>query len=535
MRRARFLRLIAAGTGGTVACAANSQAPNPAKEPLGLVDARDFGASGDGRTLDTKAIQAAIDAVAGRGGRVHLRGGAFLCGSIRLSSNVALCIETGSALLGSPKIADYPEWPSAYPSRSSDLYTRRSLIFAEKAENVSIYGGGVIDGQGRSPVFHEPGRLKEAERPLLLRFSECRNVRVRDISLRDSAMWVQNYLACEGVHIDSITVASRANNNNDGIDIDDCTNVRITNSDIWSGDDSICLKSTSRRGCRNVVIANCTLSSGANAIKIGTDSTGGFENIAIANCAIYDTRHAGIALQCVDGGTLDRVVVSGVVMDRVGCALFLRLGNRGRGMEQPAPGRLRNITISNIAVSGASDIGSSITGQSGFPIQDVLIENMRLASVGGGTADQARRAIPEYPDAYPECNMFVPAQWAESQGPKPAQLPSYGLYARHVTGLKLRNVDFPAEEPDARPAFIADDVDHLDIFDLAASRGGDAMWFQDVRDARALSCRAPEKPRALLRVEGSRSTGIVLSDIDPEAAVVRGAGIPPDAVSMRGR
>ena len=354
LRRSEFMKLFPLALGTPLAVVGAAPTANTVSSHF---DPHEYGATGDGKRPDTTAVQSAIDAAASVGGGcVYLHNGRFLCGALRLKSNVTLHIESGAVLLGSPQIEDFPEQPSAYPSRSSEIYTRRSLIFAEKAENVAIEGGGIIDGQGASAAFHHPG-MTEGDRPLLLRFSECRKVRVKDVTLRDSAMWVQNYLACENVLIDGITVASRVNVNNDGIDIDDCTNVRIANCNIWCGDDAICLKSTSPRGCRNVVVDNCTISTLCNAVKLGTDSTGGFENITITNCAVYDTGISGIALECVDGGTLERVVVSNMVMDKVGCAIFLRLGNRGRGMQQPVPGKLRNIIISNVVATRVGGIG----------------------------------------------------------------------------------------------------------------------------------------------------------------------------------
>ena len=299
LHRSEFMKLFPLAFAAPMAAAGSVPA---AITVSGRFDPRDYGASGDGQRPDTAALQAAIDAAATAGGGcVYVHNGTFLCGALRLKSNVTLHIETGAILLGSSQIEDFPEQPSAYPSRSSELYTRRSLLFAEKAENVAIEGGGIIDGQGASPAFRHRG-MTEGQRPLLLRFSECRKVRVKDITLKDSAMWVQDYLACDNVLIDGITVESRVNVNNDGIDIDDCSNVRISNCNIWCGDDAVCLKSTSRRGCRNVVVENCTLSTECNAIKLGTDSTGAFENVTITNCAIYDTDITGIALECVDGG-----------------------------------------------------------------------------------------------------------------------------------------------------------------------------------------------------------------------------------------
>ena len=239
---------------------------------------------------------------------------------------MALHLEAGATLLGSPNLADYP--PTIPGLRSyADNYTERSLIYAENADRIALYGQGVIDGQGAA--FKGPYKA----RPFLLRFVACRDVVMRDLTLQDSPMWVQHYLACEGVVIAGLTVRSRCNGNNDGIDIDGCTRVRIAHCDIRSGDDAIVLKSTLARPCRDVAVTNCILSSNCNAFKLGTESNGGFENITLSNCTMHDTRLAGIALESVDGGTLDRVTIQNVVMDQVRCPLFIRLGNRARSFQ----------------------------------------------------------------------------------------------------------------------------------------------------------------------------------------------------------
>jgi hypothetical protein len=535
--RSDFLKLLSLALGSRWAVAAPVSAPHPSS---GLFDPRDYGAAGDGSHLDTKAIQAAIDAAAGAGGgRLVLHNGKFLSGALHLKSNVTLQIEAGAVLLGSPRMVDYPEEPEAYPSRSAEVYTRRSLIFAEKVENVAIVGSGVIDGQGSSPAFHKP-HMTEGYRPHLLRFSECRNIQIKDITLRDSPMWVQNYLACDNVLIDGITVASRVNSNNDGIDIDDCSNVRIVNCDIWSGDDAVCLKSTSHRGCRNVVVANCVISSRSNALKLGTDSTGGFDNITMTNCAVYDTGLAGITLQCVDGGTLERVVVSNIVMNNVGCAIFLRLGNRGRGMQKPAPGHLRGVKISNVEATGAGDIGSSVTGLPGFPVEDVLLENIRIVSSGGGTEEQVRREVPEVPDAYPEYDMFVPPGASGPVEKKVGCLPAHGLYVRHASGLTLRGVDLRTAKPDARPALVVDDATDLKIFDSGSDSPNPAspvVWLRDVDGAFIQSCRAPKGAKTFLRVDGAKSAAILAAENDwdqASKAVEEGNTVPAGAVRIRG-
>lgn len=537
LRRSEFMKLFPLALGTPWAAA--GPVP-PASNVSGRFDPREYGAAGDGRLRDTVPVQAAIDAAANAGGGcVYLHNGTFLCGALRLKSNVTLHLESGTVLLGSPQIEDFPEQPSVYPSRSSELYTRRSLIFAEKAENVAFEGGGIIDGQGGSPAFQHLG-MAERDRPLLLRFSECQKVRVNDVTLRNSAMWVQDYLACDNVLIDGITVVSRANKNNDGIDIDDCTNVRIANCNIWCGDDAICLKSTSPRGCRNVVVDNCTISTPCNGVKMGTDSTGGFVNITVANCVVYDTEIAGIALECVDGGTLERVVVSNIVMENVGCAIFLRLGNRGRGMHRVAPGKLRNVIISNVEATGVGGVGSSITGLPGFPVEDVLIENVRIVSAGGGTLLQAQRDVPEAPDAYPQYDMFVAAGTPGSAPEESRFLPAHGLYIRHAAGITLKNLDLRTTRPDVRPALVVDDAAALKVFDLSArspKQVATVVRLRDVANAFIQSCLAPKGVQTFLRVDGAKSAEITLvgNDLSRSGkAIDNGESASTDAVRILG-
>ena len=315
-----------------------SVGPNDADAapPAGLYDVRAFGAVGDGAALDTQAIQKAIDACAeAGGGKVYLQGGTFLSGTIRLKSNVTLYVEAGATLLGSTNIADYPD----ITPRIVYLYRARFtkyLIYAEQAENIAIAGRGSIDGQGR----HFPAQPGDDKgRPYILRFSECKNVRVENVTFRDSARWLSHYLACENVTINGISIHSKIRENRDGIDIDSCRNVRISDCSIDTGDDAIVLKATTDRPCQQVLITNCVLSSLASALKLGTESNGGFEDVAITNCTIHDTGYSGIAVEMVDGGILDRVTISNITMKNVKVPIFVRLGDRARSIpDLPPPG-----------------------------------------------------------------------------------------------------------------------------------------------------------------------------------------------------
>ncbi len=479
------------------------------------VNVKKLGASGDGATLDTRALQKAIDACGQNGGgTVYFPPGRYLSGTIVLRSRITLHFDPGAILMGSTKLEDYP--PRVASVRSyTDNYTERSLIFGEHLERVTLQGQGVIDGQGGA--FKGPYKV----RPFLLRFVECQAIAVRDLTLRDSPMWVQHYLACDGVFIQGITVLSKCNANNDGIDIDACQRVRIANCDIQSGDDAIVLKSTLNRPCRNVAVTNCLLSSDCNAFKLGTESNGGFEDIVVDNCSMYDTRLAGIALEMVDGGALDRVNIANVTMNNVRGPIFIRLGNRARpfqeGMPKPGVGTLRNVNIGNIQASGADDIGCCIVGLPDNPIENVSFSHIRLACAGGRKSADAQRAVAEKAEAYPEYSMF-------------GILPAYGWYCRHIRNLVFDNVAVSLARPDERPSLICEDVSRLRLAAWTAGpdlSNGPALWLKEVKEALVHGCRGSSKSGPFLRVSGKSSRAIEVQlaeafeggkavEIDPE-------------------
>jgi hypothetical protein len=488
-----------------------------------LYDVRDFGAKADGQTLCTPAIQAAVDkCAAAGGGTVYLSSGAFLSGTIYLKTGVTLHLDTGCTLLGSTDLNDYPPTVPAFRSYT-DNYTDKSLIYGEKLERIAITGPGVLDGQGAA--FKGPYKV----RPYMIRFIECRDVAVEGVTIRNSPMWVQHYLACDDVRIHGITVKSHVNANNDGIDIDSCRRVTITGCNVDSGDDAVVLKSCSARPCQDVVVSVCVLRSTCNALKMGTESNGGFRNIVLTGCAIHDTRLAGVALEIVDGGTMDRIVVSNLTMTGVGAPLFLRLGNRARpfqeGMAAPGIGSMKNITISNIEATGANPTGCAIAGLPEARIENVALCNIRLSFAGGGTPEQASRTIPEEAQKYPEYAMF-------------GRLSAYGLYCRHVDGLKLANIQLQLAASDKRHAVVFDDVRNaaFDGLDAAWSSGAAApLRLTDVRDVWIRGYRPMPGTDVFLKVQGARTEGVTLTGSDfrgLKKVVEADEGVPQGAVAQ---
>jgi hypothetical protein len=286
----------------------------------------------------------------------------------------------------------------------------------------------------------------------MIRVISCRDVHVSDIELKDSPMWVQHYLDCDRVLIRGVRVHSQVNHNNDGIDIDCCERVRISDCEILSGDDAIVIKSTGPRPCRNITVTNCVLSTNCSALKLGTESNGGFENIAISNCTIYDTKLAGIAVEMVDGGKLERVSFSNIMMDGVGAPIFVRLGNRARPFTENGPkpgmGRLRDVSISGVRATRCGATGCAISGIPGHAIEGLAIENVKLEFVGGGK--RRTEPVPEVEEKYPEYSMF-------------GRLPAYGFFCRHVKGVRFRNVEVSVAKDDERPAMMCEDVQDLDM------------------------------------------------------------------------
>ncbi|MBI4892492.1 MAG: glycoside hydrolase family 28 protein [Acidobacteria bacterium] len=550
MNRRSILSSLPAG----LAAAAPASGEPPAGGPH-IYDVRRLGASGTGKTLDTAVLNRAIDACsASGGGVVYLPPGSYLTGTVVLKSNVTLYLEAGATLLGSTDIRDY----SGNPADARNHVPGSHLISARNAENIALAGPGRIDGQGKAfwqpsgrPPMPPENAWRDAvhnqwktaadasgreRRPSpMIELVDCRHVRIEDVRIENAAGWTLRPLNCDDVTIRGIRIWNPTHGpNTDGIDPTGCRNVFISDCLINTGDDNICLKSENPYGedirvSKNITITNCVLSGGCNGLKFGTATRGGFENVVFSNCVIanddvpvQERLITGIAIEMVDGGWLEGVLISNVRIQRARTPIFMRRGLR-RARPDGSAGTLRGVKIDNVHATG-SILSSLISGVPGFDIEDVSLTNIRVDSEEGGEESWVARPIPEVPTAYPDVRPF-------------GRLPAFGLYCRHVSGLNLQNVEFRAVKKDARPALICDDVSNLSVdgFTCSAASGAQpAIRLINARSAFLRGCRAPAGSQLFLEVQGRASERITLlaSDLTGAREAVRHEDeVPPGAVT----
>ena len=425
----------------------------------GKFNIRDYGAVGDGKAMETEAVQKTIDTChAAGGGVVWIPAGDYVIGTITLKSNITLSLDYGASLLGSQDIADY----------TTDLIQPREgwphcLIYAENSSNITIEGLGVIDGRGTREAFPWGKRPS----PRLLRMESCDQLKFSGVTYKRPAFWGLHLIDCQDVHFNAVTIDSRNNNlGNDGIDLDGCEDVIIENCDINSGDDGICLKS-SLNPCKNILVKNCRVSSHTAPLKFGASSHGGFIDITVTNCYFHDSPMGAIKLELVDGGRMENVDISRITMKDVGSPIFIRLGSRGKtyGKGGKAPvGSIKNIRISDVVAEVAFEEKNRdkaisellerekaaagpimITGIPGHYVEDVVLENIEISYPAYGTKEDASRVVPEDEDRYPEQYFF-------------GVLPAWGAYIRHAKNIQFKNVKMNLRGADDRERIVQDDV-----------------------------------------------------------------------------
>ncbi|MFC6644176.1 glycoside hydrolase family 28 protein [Granulicella cerasi] len=520
--RRRFL--AATGMAGAMSITAAAQGK--------VVAASSEGAVADGRTLNTVALQRAIDrAHEAGGGVVVLTPGVYLSGGLQLRSNVTLRLEAGSELLGSPRTEDYQYHPG--PAEEGDA-NGRHLIFAIDAENIAVEGLGTIDGNG-AHFWHRKGRPQakpedmwadvvawdyEAATPRrpapMLEFARCRNVRVEGVTLANAPSWTMRPIACESVWIHGVRVRNPIfAPNTDGMDITASRNVFISDCDIATGDDAICIKSENPYGellpTKNITITNCVFTTCCNGLKLGTATYGRFENITFSNSVIYNEASsplnerviAGIALEMVDGGSIEGVAISNIVMENVRTPLFVRLGERHKGRGS----FVRDIKISGIQARGAL-LTSSIMGVEGMPVENVSLRDISIATVEKGERKWAHGMPPEMREFYPEARMF-------------GRLPAAGLYVRHAKGISVSAFSLNSETPDPRPVIATEDVSDVELLHVkasAAAEGEPLLRLRNTQNAWVSGTRAPAGTAVFVEVAGATSSGIALHGNETSSA-----------------
>ena len=535
----------------SAAGANKSSAAKPNASSSAIFDVRQYGATGDGKTLDTDAVNRAIAAAAAAGGgTVVFPAGIYLCFSIHLQNYVHLYLDAGATILAadSPKPGETTgynggTYDAAEPNTAWDAYQdyghnhwHNSLIWAEDMHDFSITGPGLIYGKGLSfgagpgrppgaerrgfgperpagapaptaPPAFNPARMARGDYPMYqaeqpgvgnkaIALKNCRNVLLRDFSMLKGGHFALLLTGVDNLTIDNLTIDT----DRDGMDIDCCQNVRVSNCTVNSPwDDGICPKSSYALGyarpTRNVTIANCFVTGcyqlgsvldgtwkkfpegahayGTGRIKCGTESNGGFINITITGCVFEGCQ--GYALETVDGALLEDIAITNTTMrDLISPPLFMRLGARLRGPKDTTKvGTLKRIVVSNLVCHNAPmRVTSILSGIPGYAIEDVKLSNIYIENLGGATPDAAAIKPPEKADSYPEPGMF-------------GQMPSLGFFLRHMRHIEMSHVELATLAPDARPAFYLEDVQRADFFSITAPRTADgAFALHDVKDLR---------------------------------------------------
>jgi hypothetical protein len=527
---------------------AAQQASQPAAGDAGTrtYNVRAFGAKGDGTTLDTAAVQSAIDACArDRGGTVLIPAGDFVVGTIELKSNVTLHLAAAGRLLGSAKPEDYSAGKGVPPGNGNVV-----LLYAVDAENVTIEGNGTIDGHGdkfftgKGDNTGPGGNRAEGyvNRPHLAIFYRCRNLAVRDVFFTRSAYHCMRILQCRNVRLDGVRIHNRVNLNNDGFHINSSEYVHVANCDVVCQDDACALFGSNRF----VTVTNSTFSTRWSIFRFGG---GEAENITVSNCVIYDTYGCVIKARFSAGTRLENVSFSNLIMNNVTGPISIGLDSTPRRQPQGAPpaqprpkGIVRGLSFSGIRATvlaegrqyadmpfknnfrpGETRTCITLNGAGDDYLEGISLQDIHVTYGGGGTQEEAaRRDVPRMAGEYFELGT----------------LPAYGLWARGVRGLSLRNVRFEVQEPDVRPAMTLDRVHDGSITGLSA-QGNSAVELirtRNTRDVLLSGCRVLTPSAAFVLAEGAETGGITIDggDLTKAAEPVKlAADVPRTAVKLR--
>lgn len=425
-----------------------------------------LGAIGDGRTVNTKIIQKAIDDCAGTGGRVIIDDGHYVSGTLFLKSNVTIEICEGSSLIASPDIADYS--CNVHHNRyRNETELDRCFIYAEDVENIKICGEGII--KGNSELFPNSG---STYRPMLIRFLRCRSVKIESLRLFDAAAWTCAFLDSEYIWVTNVWIKNEKKYNGDGLDFDGCNHVYVNGCSIEGTDDNLCLQASDKKyPVEEIHISNCSFTSICAGIRIGLKSIGDIRNVVISNCSMNRILREGIKIECTEGGTISSILVNNISMNNVRRPIFVILNNRfepeGLGSsielnEMPNIGILEKMSFTNIvAVDDESmchedrRFGNDIMGAPYFngikidackenPIKDVNISNLTYKTYGGVL-------LKDIPDFYPEVidkKKDLITESAENYYPTWSRASHIDI--RNVDGLTIKSIVLETIKADER-------------------------------------------------------------------------------------
>jgi hypothetical protein len=521
--------VIAAGLldGKPAEAARAKSAPNNDDLGARVYNIRSYGAKGDKTTIDTAAVQAAVDACTNDGGgTVLVPAGTFTVGTVELKSNVTLHIAASGTLLGSGDGKQYHA-VDAIPLHGDTTLNdgNWALLFAVHAKNVTIEGPGTIDGQGAQ--FHPavrgqtpPSGIGGNKRPYHVLVYQSENFSVRNISLLDCAYHSIRIIESQRIFLDSIYIHNRVNGNNDGFHFISAEQVRLSNCTVKCGDDACAMFGS----CKYITVTNCYFSTRWSVFRFGGGHAG---NIAISNCVLKEVYGCPMKFQGDPGSVFENISFSDLVLDDVTGPISISVGKgQRRSSDAPLPDVLpavvvRNISFSNIHGSvtahAPAQLSEGTIGVGSRPgeirsaivlnaIDDAVIENISFSNVqlifgGGGTAEEARRDVPKVFGEYFEL------------GP----IPAYGLYARNARGLTLQNVRFEVSEPDLRPAVIFDHVEDAAFYGLNVQGNPQAesvLRFIDSKQALLTASRVLTTSGPFLQLEGDGNDGIIVEGGD---------------------
>ncbi len=494
-----------------------------------IYNVRDYGAKGDGKTLDSVAIQSAIDkCFAEKGGTVLIPAGDFLAGTLELKSNVTLHIAASGRLLGSPRREDYTAGKGVPPGNGNIVF-----LFAVNAQNLSIEGKGTVDGNGLA--FYNgkgdntgPGQNGVGgnfDRPHLAIFYQCNNLRLDDTFFTASAYHCFRILGCKRVHIDGVKIYNRVNKNNDGFHFNNSEYVHMANCDVQCQDDACALFGSNKF----VTITNCSFSTRWSIFRFGGGES---QNITVTNCLIYETYGCPIKISA-GRASIENFSFSNIIMRNVTGPIGIGFSGPSNNSNNNAPDTskpfIRNIVFNSIRATvvakpidhpdihfgvsvreGEKNSCITLNAMNDYYLENISFNDVHIKYAGGGTKEQAAKVVPN-----------IAAEYFGVWDPAPGGPPAYGMYARNVKGLTLQNVRFEYDEPDARPAVIFDNVQDATINGLSVkgSDSSEVLRLVNSKDILLSGIRVLTPASVFLRVEGAASDGIVVNGGDMRKAI----------------